>query len=154
MKKFFALILAVVMILALAACGGGSGGTQTQSTPRPDTPTPAPTPVEIEGEFFPGISDDDIPEDLLRKAGSVKSAEFKPSDDPDFTSEVFIVLADAPMHFYSILSDHYNVRAISSELPLEEDQERFYFFEWGEVTLSNKELLINEGEIHIHAKIF
>jgi len=152
MKKVFAVTLAIIMIFALAACGGGSAPAATPA-PTPE-PTPAPAaPQEIEGEFFPGLKDEDIPEDLLRKAGRVVSAEKVASNEAGFNYEVFIVLADAPMHFYSILSDHYNVRANSSELPLEEDQERNYHFDWGDIILSNKELLINEGEIHIHAFI-
>ena len=151
MKKLFTLTLVAAMIFALAACSGGGAA---DPTPEPTpTPTPVPTPVEIEGEFFPGIKDEDIPEVLLRKAGRVESAILIVSEEPDFTSEVFIVLADAPMHFYSILSNHYEVAAISSDLPLEEDQVRTYVFDWGLIELSAKELLIESGEIHIHAML-
>jgi len=151
MKKLIALMLAIVLIFALAACGGGTPAPTPAPTPEP---TPAPTPVpEIEGEFFPGIKDEDIPDILLRKAGKVASAERVASNEAGFNYEVFIVLADAPMNFYSILSNHYEVGAESSDLPLEEDQIRTYTFDWGVIELSPKELLINEGEIRIHAMI-
>ena len=155
MKRIIALTLAVILVFALAACGGGSSGSGGNNSQPELTPTVTAPPAqeEVDGEFFPGIKDEDIPEDLMRKAGRVAKAEKTPSDDPDFSYEVFIVLEDAPMHFYSILSDHYNVRANSSELPLEEDQERYYHFDWGDIILSNKELLINEGEIRIQAFI-
>ncbi|MCL2821418.1 MAG: hypothetical protein FWD38_11455 [Oscillospiraceae bacterium] len=159
MKKLFALILAIIMVFALAACGGGgSSGSGSGNTPsggqgQANVNTPPPVQEAIEGEFFPGIKDEDIPEDLMRKAGTVVSAQKIPSNNADFSYEVEIVLEGAPMHFYSILSDHYNVRAESSELPLEEDQERYYFFDWGEIILSNKELLIDEGRIIIQAFI-
>jgi len=151
MKKILVLTIAILMIFMIAACGGGGGATPDEPATNPPT---APPPTEPEGDFFPGISDDDLPEIMKRKAGRVESATFVPSSDPDFTSEIFITLADCPMHFYSILSDHYNVGALSSELPLEEDQMRYYTFDWGVIELSNKELLINQGEIKVHAKIY
>lgn len=42
MKKFLAIVLALVMTLALVACGGGKSGTDSTSTPAPSTSTPAP----------------------------------------------------------------------------------------------------------------
>ena len=151
MKKLLTMIIVVIMIFTLTACGGGGGGTTEPAAPTPE-PTPAPTPPpEIEGEFFPGIKDEDIPEILKRKAGRVASAERVASNEAGYNYEVFIVLADAPMNFYSILSNHYEVGAISADLPLEEDQVRTYTFDWGVIELSPKELLIDEGEIHIHA---
>ena len=156
MKKLIALTIAVIMVFALAACGGG-GETDAPETPAPDpapSPNPTPAPQEPDGDFFPGLSNDEIPEILMRKAGQVESAVKEPSGDPDYTSEITIVLAGCPMHFYSILSDHYNGGAISSELPLEEDQMRFYTFDWGIIELSNKELLINDGKIKIVAKVY
>jgi len=150
MKKYLALILAMIMIFTLAACGGG-GTPATPVEPTPE-PTPAPTPVpEIEGEFFPGIKDEDIPEILMRKAGKVTRAEKLASNEAGYNYEVFIVLSEAPMNFYSILSNHYEVGALTADLPLEEDQVRTYTFDWGLIELSAKELLIESGEIHIHA---
>jgi len=153
MKKLLALLIAMIMIFTLVACGGGGGGDTSagSATPAPER-TPAPTPPpEIEGEFFPGIKDEELPEILLRKAGRVESAEKVASNEAGFNYEVFIVLADAPMNFYSILSNHYEVGAISADLPLEEDQVRTYTFDWGVIELSPKELLIEKGELHIHA---
>jgi len=159
MKKIFALIFAIIMVFALTACGGGSsngGGNTTQDTPTP-TPTPTPAaPVEIEGEFFPGISDDDIPAVLMKKAGVVNEATFAPSANPDFTSEVTIILGNCPINFFSILSDHYNKDdgLIESDLPLDESLGRTFTYDWGILEMSSKEIIIETGEVHIHAFIY
>ena len=156
MKKLFALILVMIMIFSLAACGGGgNGGTTPDATPEP-TPTPAatPPPVEIEGEFFPGIKDEDIPEILMRKTGVVESAVKIPSDNPDYSDEVFITLAEVPINFFSILSHHYQDASIEADVPLDESLGRSFTFDWGLIEMSSKDLLINEGKIEIHALIY
>jgi len=157
MKKIITLTLSILMIFALAACGGGGDTVVPEEPPEEEETAPAPAPPvqeEIEGEFFPGLSDNEIPEVLKRKAGQVESATKEPSDDPAFSYEIVIILAGCPMNFYSILSDHYNQEAITSELPLDESLERFYTFDWGEITLSSKQMLIEEDLIKIIARVF
>jgi len=153
MKKFLAMILAVLMIFTLIACGGGSGGSTTPDpTPTP-TPTPTPEPEE-EGDFFPGIANEDIPEILMRKTGTVENAVKVPSENPDYSYEVYITLADVPMNFFSILSNHYQVGANEYDVPLDESLGRSFTFDWGRIEMSNKELLIAEEKIEIHAFMY
>jgi len=160
MKKLFALTFVVIIAFTLTACGGGSSsGNDGTTVSNEQTPTPeaAPTPEpqeEIEGEFFPGISDDDIPEILLRKAGRVESASLIPSDDPEFTSEVLIVLSECPINFFSILSNHYETGSLTAELPLDESLGRSFTFDWGTLEMSSKDLIMEAGEIHVHAFIY
>jgi len=160
MKKFFALTFAIIMVFTLTACGGGNGNNNdgtaatNESTPEPEaTPTPE-AQEEIEGEFFPGISDGDIPDILLRKAGRVESASLVASDDPEFTSEVLIVLSGCPMNFFSILSNHYETGSLTAELPLDESLGRSFTFDWGTLEMSSKDLIMESGEIHVHAFIY
>ena len=153
MKKVFVLMLVTIMIFILAACGGGNSDPIIPTIPTA-TPERTPDPNEIEGEFFPGISDEDIPEILMRKAGKVESAERVASDNPDFSYEVFIVLAEVPMNFYSILSLHYQNGSIEYDVPLDESLIRTFSFDWGLIEMSNKDLIINEGKIEVHAVMY
>jgi len=156
MKKLLVLLLVTVMIFALAACGVRGAGNTDPITPTIPTTAPArtPDPNEIEGEFFPGISDDDIPEILKRKAGTVESAVKVTSDSAEFSYEVFIVLADVPMNFYSILSHHYQSGSTEYDVPLDESLNRTFSFDWGYIEMSNKDLIINEGKIEVHAVMY
>jgi len=153
MKKVLVLMLVTIMIFILAACGGGNTDPITPTIPT-TAPQRTPDPNEIEGEFFPGISDEDIPEILMRKAGTVESAVKVASDDPDFSYEVFIVLADVPMNFYSILSHHYQMGSTEYDVPLDESLNRTFSFDWGYIEMSNKDLIINDQKIEIHAAMY
>ena len=154
MKRVFVLVLVLVMGVTLIACGGG-GGSDPVVTPTPTaTPVPTPDPTEIEGEFFPGIKDEEIPEILMRKTGVVESAVKVVSDNPDFSYEVFIVLAEIPINFFSILSHHYQSGSISAEVPLDESLGRSFVFDWGYIEMTSKELLIDTGKIEIHAMMY
>jgi len=159
MKKLIALTIAVLMIFTLVACGGGgSGGTTSgpaqEADPTPEPATPTPPPQEIEGEFFPGIKDEDIPEILMRKVGIVEHAEKVESSDPAFSYEIFITLAEVPINFFSILSFHYQDASESYDVPLDESLVRTYSYDWGYIELSPKDLLIEEGRLKIHAVMY
>jgi len=153
MKKLFALLLVTVMIFTLAACGSGNTDPVTPTIPTP-TPERTPDPNEVEGEFFPGIPDDEIPDILKRKAGTVESAVKVVSDDPDFSYEVFIVLVDAALSFYNILSHHYQSGSLSHVVPLDESLGRSFTFDWGYIEMSSTDLFIDESKIEIHALIY
>jgi len=153
MKKIIVLVLVSGLIFLLAACGGGNSDPIIPTIPTV-TPERTPDPNEIEGEFFPGISDEDIPDILRRKAGVVESAVKVASDDPDFSYEVFIVLAEVPMNFYSILSHHYQMGSTEYDVPLDESLNRTFSFDWGYIEMSNKDLIINDQKIEIHAVMY
>ena len=156
MKKIAALVLVCLMIFMLAACNGGGGGAP-DPTPTPEatpTPTPTPDPTAAGGEFFPGIPNDDIPDVLMRTAGELESAIKVPSTDPDFSYEVFIVLAEIPINFFSILSHHYESGSIEAEVPLDESLGRSFVFDWGYIEMTSKDLIIEEGKIEVHARMY
>jgi len=153
MKKLLALLIGLIMVFSVAACGGGSTDPVVPTIPT-TAPERTPDPNEVEGEFFPGIADEDIPDILKRKAGTVERAERITSDDPEFSYEVFIVLTDTALSFYNILSHHYQSGSISHDVPLDESLGRSFTYDWGYIEMSEMDLVINESKIEIHAMMY
>lgn len=58
MKKFLALLLALVMLLSLAACGGSEKPADAGTTPKTNNETPNTDPTEA--ETLPQVSDSDF----------------------------------------------------------------------------------------------